>query len=62
MMRLKDVITGAYHDLLNMKINAKNVIITALITFFASSMMSPFLGIPVGLLFSGWLIENKLND
>ncbi|UXR73800.1 VraH family protein [Staphylococcus sp. IVB6238] len=45
-----------------MKINAKNVIITTLITFFASSIMTPLLGIPVGLLFSGWLIENKLNN
>ncbi|MCS4487107.1 VraH family peptide resistance protein [Staphylococcus americanisciuri] len=61
-MRLKDIVTNAYYDLLNMKINAKNIIITALITFFASSIMTPFLGIPVGLLFSGWLIENKLND
>ncbi|KIX90426.1 hypothetical protein TP70_07680 [Staphylococcus microti] len=61
-MRVKDVIIGAYNDLLNMKINLKNVAITAIITFFASSIMTPFLGIPVGLLFSGWLIENKLND
>ncbi|UXR69467.1 MULTISPECIES: VraH family protein [unclassified Staphylococcus] len=61
-MRLKDILSSAYHDLLNMKINAKNVIITTLITFFASSIMTPLLGIPVGLLFSGWLIENKLNN
>lgn len=61
-MRLKHVIQNAFDDFLNMKVNAKNLIITGVITFFASSVMTPFLGIPVGLLFSGWLIENKLND
>ncbi|AVQ33852.1 hypothetical protein C7J88_06560 [Staphylococcus muscae] len=61
-MRLKHVIQNAFDDFLNMKVNAKNLIITGVITFFASSVMTPFLGIPVGLLCSGWLIENKLND
>ncbi|UXR78200.1 MULTISPECIES: VraH family protein [unclassified Staphylococcus] len=61
-MRLKHVIQNAFDDFLNMKVNAKNLIITGVITFFASSVMTPLLGIPVGLLFSGWLIENKLND
>ncbi|QLK86824.1 VraH family peptide resistance protein [Staphylococcus sp. 17KM0847] len=60
-MNVKEMLVNAYHDLLNMKVNLKNVMITAIITIIASSIMTPFLGIPLGLLFSGWFIQNKLN-
>ena len=58
-MTIKEMIQHAYYDLLNWF----NGIMLALIVLVASSITTPFIGVPVGLLGGGYILkryeENK---
>ncbi|MEB5793549.1 VraH family peptide resistance protein [Staphylococcus hominis] len=62
-MTIKEIIQHAYYDLLSLKVNGFNGIMLALIVLVASSMTTPFIGVPVGLLGGGYILkryeENK---
>ena len=61
-MTIKEMIQHAY-DLLSLKVNGFNGIMLALIVLVASSITTPFIGVPVGLLGGGYILkryeENK---
>mgnify|MGYP006979847906 CR=1 FL=1 len=62
-MTIKEMIQHAYYDLLSLKVNGFNGIMLALIVLVASSITTPFIGVPVGLLVGGYILkryeENK---
>lgn len=62
-MTIKKIIQHAYYDLLSLKVNGFNGIMLALIVLVASSITTPFIGVPVGLLGGGYILkryeENK---
>ena len=62
-MTIKEMIQHAYDDLLSLKVNGFNGIMLALIVLVASSITTPVIGVPVGLLGGGYILkryeENK---
>ena len=54
-MTIKEMIQHAYYDLLSLKVNWFNGIMLALIVLVASSITTPFIGVPVGLLGGGYI-------
>ncbi|WP_049419733.1 VraH family peptide resistance protein [Staphylococcus hominis] len=62
-MTIKEMIQHAYDDLVSLKVNGFNGIMLALIVLVASSITTPFIGVPVGLLGGGYILkryeENK---
>lgn len=62
-MTIKEIIQHAYYDLLSLKVNGFNGIMLALIVLVASSITTPFIGVPIGLLGGGYILkryeENK---
>ena len=56
-MTIKEMIQHAYDDLLSLKVNWFNGIMLALIVLVASSITTPFIGVPVGLLGGGYILK-----
>lgn len=56
-MTIKEIIQHAYYDLLSLKVNWFNGIMLALIVLVASSITTPFIGVPVGLLGGGYILK-----
>ena len=56
-MTIKEMIQHAYYDLLSLKVNWFNGIMLALIVLVASSITTPFIGVPVGLLGGGYILK-----
>ena len=58
-MSVKNIIKQSWEDLKNLELNFKNVSILAIVTIILSSIFTPVVGVPVGLLGSAYWIQNK---
>lgn len=56
-MNIKEIIEHAYYDLLSLKVNWFNGIMLGLIVLVASSITTPIIGVPVGLLGGGYILK-----
>lgn len=63
-MKIKELIQQSYEDLLSLQVNWYNGLILLLIVFLLSSITTPIIGVPVGLLGGGYFLkrqEEKIN-
>jgi hypothetical protein len=58
-MSVKNMFEQSWEDLKNLELNFKNVSILAIVTIILSSIFTPVVGVPVGLLGSAYWIQNK---
>ena len=58
-MNIKELIRKSYEDLLSLKVNWFNGLMLVLIVFILSGIVTPFIGVPVGLL-EWWLYSKTL--
>ncbi|OXE90108.1 VraH family peptide resistance protein [Staphylococcus epidermidis] len=58
-MSVKNVLKQSWEDLKNLELNFKNVSIVVVVTFILSNILTPLVGIPVGLLSSAYWIQNR---
>ena len=58
-MSVKNVFEQSWEDLKNLELNFKNVSILAIVTIILSSIFTPVVGVPVGLLGSAYWIQNR---
>ncbi|MCG1272970.1 VraH family protein [Staphylococcus epidermidis] len=58
-MSVKHVLKQSWEDLKNLELNFKNVSIVVVVTFILSNILTPLVGIPVGLLGSAYWIQNR---
>ncbi|EFV88757.1 VraH family peptide resistance protein [Staphylococcus epidermidis] len=58
-MSVKHVLKQSWEDLKNLELNFKNVSIVVVVTFILSNILTPLVGIPVGLLSSAYWIQNR---
>ena len=58
-MSVKNIFKQSWEDLKNLELNFKNVSISVIVTFILSSIFTPVVGVPVGLLGSAYWIQNK---
>lgn len=58
-MSVKNMFEQSWEDLKNLELNFKNVSILAIATIILSSIFTPVVGVPVGLLGSAYWIQNK---
>ena len=58
-MSVKNVFKQSWEDLKNLELNFKNVSILAIVTIILSSIFTPVVGVPVGLLGSAYWIQNR---
>ncbi|PNZ67900.1 hypothetical protein E2556_00405 [Staphylococcus croceilyticus] len=56
-MNIKESIRKSYEDLLSLKVNWFNGLILVLIVFVLSSIATPIVGVPVGLLGGGYFLK-----
>ena len=56
-INIKEIIEHAYYDLLSLKVNWFNGIMLGLIVLVASSITTPIIGVPVGLLGGGYILK-----
>lgn len=61
-MSVKDVIKQSWEDLKNLELNFKNLSILAIATIITSTIISPLLGIPIGLLGSAYYIQSRKRN
>lgn len=58
-MSVKHVLKQSWEDFKNLELNFKNVSIVVVATFILSNILTPLVGIPVGLLGSAYWIQNR---
>ena len=58
-MSVKNMFEQSWEDLKNLELNFKNVSILAIVTIILSSIFTPVVGVPDGLLGSAYWIQNK---
>lgn len=56
-MNIKELIRKSYEDLLSLKVNWFNGLMLVLMVFILSSIATPFIGVPVGLLGGGYVLK-----
>ena len=56
-MNIKEIIEQAYYDLLSLKVNWFNGIMLLLIVSVLSGIVTPFIGVPIGLLGGGYILK-----
>ena len=56
-MNIKELIRKSYEDLLSLKVNWFNGLMLVLIVFILSGIVTPFIGVPVGLLGGGYILK-----
>lgn len=56
-MNIKELIRKSYEDLLSLKVNWFNGLKLVLIVFILSGIVTPFIGVPVGLLGGGYILK-----
>ncbi|GGG97318.1 hypothetical protein E2558_09270 [Staphylococcus pragensis] len=63
-MNIKELIHKSYEDLLSLKVNWFNGFMLVLIVFVLSSIATPIVGVPVGLLGGGYFLKRyeEKND
>lgn len=64
-MKFKELIKQSYEDLKNLTINWFNVLSLTVIIFILSNIVTPLIGIPVGLLGGAYILkrrEEKINN
>lgn len=65
-MKFKELIKQSYEDLKNLTINWFNVLSLTVIIFILSNIVTPLIGIPVGLLGGAYILkrreEKKINN
>ncbi|MCJ1657277.1 VraH family protein [Staphylococcus sp. NRL 16/872] len=58
-MKIKELIQQSYEDLLSLQVNWYNGLILLLIVFLLSSITTPIIGVPVGLLGGGYFLKRQ---
>ncbi|CIT29388.1 MULTISPECIES: VraH family peptide resistance protein [Bacilli] len=58
-MSVKNMFKQSWEDLKNLELNFKNVSILVVVSFILSSIFTPVVGVPVGLLGSAYWIQNR---
>ena len=58
-MKIKDLIKQSYEDLKNLTINWFNVLSLTVIIFILSNIVTPIVGIPVGLLGGAYFLKRR---
>ena len=58
-MKFKELIKQSYEDLKNLTINWFNVLSLTVIIFILSNIVTPLIGIPVGLLGSAYVLKRR---
>lgn len=64
-MKFKELIKQSYEDLKNLTINWFNVLSLTVIIFILNNIVTPLIGIPVGLLGGAYILkrrEEKINN
>ena len=56
-MIVYSLIRKSYEDLLSLKVNWFNGLMLVLIVFILSGIVTPFIGVPVGLLGGGYILK-----
>lgn len=56
-MNIKELIRKSYEDLLSLKVNWFNGLMLVLIVFILSGIVTPFIGVLVGLLGGGYILK-----
>ncbi|AJP25838.1 MULTISPECIES: VraH family peptide resistance protein [Bacillota] len=58
-MKFKELIKQSYEDLKNLTINWFNVLSLTVIIFILSNIVTPLVGIPVGLLGGAYILKRR---
>ncbi|BGE83542.1 VraH family peptide resistance protein [Staphylococcus petrasii] len=58
-MKIKELIQQSYEDLLSLQVNWYNGLLLFLIVFLLSSIITPIIGVPVGLLGGGYFLKRQ---
>lgn len=58
-MSVKNMFKQSWEDLKNLELNFKNVSILVVVSFILSSIFTPVVGVPAGLLGSAYWIQNR---
>ena len=58
-MKFKELIKQSYEDLKNLTINWFNVLSLTVIIFILSNIVTPLVGIPVGLLGGSYILKRR---
>lgn len=58
-MSVKNMFKQSWEDLKKLELNFKNVSILVVVSFILSSIFTPVVGVPVGLLGSAYWIQNR---
>jgi len=58
-MTIKELIKKSYDDLLSLELNIKNVLKLSIVTVVLSSITTPIIGVPVGLLGTAYYLQRK---
>jgi conserved domain protein len=58
-MKIKDLIKQSYEDLKNLTINWFNILMLVVIVFVLSNIITPIVGIPVGLLGGAYFLKRR---
>lgn len=58
-MKFKELIKQSYEDLKNLTINWFNVLSLTVIIFILSNIVTPLVGIPVGLLGDAYILKRR---
>ncbi|MCI2774094.1 VraH family peptide resistance protein [Staphylococcus petrasii] len=58
-MKIKELIQQSYEDLLSLQVNWYNGLLLLLIVFLLSSITTPIIGVPVGLLGGGYFLKRQ---
>lgn len=58
-MKIKELIQQSYEDLLSLQVSWYNVLLLLLIVFLLSSITTPIIGVPVGLLGGGYFLKRQ---
>ncbi|PNZ31934.1 Uncharacterised protein [Staphylococcus petrasii] len=58
-MKIKELIQQSYEDLLSLQVSWYNGLLLLLIVFLLSSITTPIIGVPVGLLGGGYFLKRQ---
>lgn len=58
-MTFKELVKQSWEDFKTLELTFKNVLVLVVVTFILSHIMTPLLGIPIGLLGSAYYLQNR---
>lgn len=58
-MTFKDIVKQSWNDLKSLELNFKNICVLIVVTFMLSNIVTPLIGVPVGLLGSAYYLQRK---